>query len=577
MKTAASNRYLWAIALTVTAATASAEPWKFGVISDTQWKDSPDGLNPNTVAVNVIRHLDEQLIQAGAKFVVAVGDVTNDGSVLALDTRATFAQELYNAGVGFYPLRGNHESSATAAAEFRRVFPQTQNGINNLTPEDALITTAYYGAPAESTRAPFKVGKHFSSYPSTDGGYDGLFYAFDYHNARFVLIDQFTPALGSSHSNLDADQIDWIGSQLSSRAPHSHAFVFGHKGFITENHSDTLFGSNPSVAPELQNTLMAYLDGAGVRYYMGGHDHMHNRAVVVSPDGASSIQNIITASDSYKFYIPKIPSNDDRYDILDYGITNGPRETELAQELFAIGYYLVTVDGPRVTVDYFSTPNGCGGDCDLTNDTVPYSFERRETFGYSLNGREFLVEAGGSYTVIADSHDGTRVEILDGENQPNLADYAGRYLSHAVDTGWSPRECGSASATLVLWGMSTMGPEMGPDQTDPYVLSLSYDRDVNHRQLVRGQIGIETRDADGNWVLAASLTDSTPRFVFGPWQPTYELGTYGVDPRSGTAWAAIDYQGEFRVANLEPAQRDKCRHEARHPVRGHGVERRHHR
>ena len=118
---------------------------------------------------------------------------------------------------------------------------------------------------------------------------------------------------------------------------------------------------------------------------------MHNRAIVTSPDGNSKVHDIITASDSYKFYIPQNPSNDATYDIPANGITNGPREMELSQELFTVGYYIVTVDGPRVTVDYYASPNGCNGDCDETYDVIPYAFSKHETYGYSLNGKEFLV------------------------------------------------------------------------------------------------------------------------------------------------------------------------------------------
>ncbi len=42
---------------------------------------------------------------------------------------------------------------------------------------------------------------------------------------------------------------------------------------------------------------------------------MHNRALVMSPDGSSAVQDITASSNSYKFYVPKIPSNDDVYDL----------------------------------------------------------------------------------------------------------------------------------------------------------------------------------------------------------------------------------------------------------------------
>jgi hypothetical protein len=95
----------------LTGASAAAALWGFGIISDTQWKSSPDGLNPNYVAVNVINHVNEEFIAHKVKFVVAVGDVTQNGDVLGMDTSATFRQALYNAGIGFYPLRGNHEDT----------------------------------------------------------------------------------------------------------------------------------------------------------------------------------------------------------------------------------------------------------------------------------------------------------------------------------------------------------------------------------------------------------------------------------------------------------------------------------
>ena len=88
------------------------------------------------MAVDAINQINQQFIDKGVQLVVAVGDITDKGTVAALDTRAAFAQALYNAGVGFYPLRGNHESKDTAAKEFQRIFPQTQTGVNNNTPAD---------------------------------------------------------------------------------------------------------------------------------------------------------------------------------------------------------------------------------------------------------------------------------------------------------------------------------------------------------------------------------------------------------------------------------------------------------
>jgi len=361
----------------------SSSSWSFGVMADTQWIGADDGRNPNSVAVDIISQLNREFIKKGVKFVVQVGDITDKGTDVALDTRATYAQALYNAGIGFFPLRGNHESKQAAAVEFTRVFPQTQNGSNNSTPVNAFVTTPDDEAtkPVKNTGSPFILVSNFSS-PSEN--LKGLSYSFDYSDARFVLLDQFTPPDGAA--NTIDNQQDWISKVLSGRAAGSHAFVFAHKGIINENHVDTLFGSDPSKDAAGQDAFITSLAHNGVRYFMGGHDHMYNRSVVTTTDGAASVTDIICASDSSKFYIPKDPSNDDAYDVPAFG---RKRQTQLARELNTIGYYIVTVDGPNVTVDFYSASVEAtltGKEYTITS-TPPLVFAKHDTFGYSLNGK----------------------------------------------------------------------------------------------------------------------------------------------------------------------------------------------
>lgn len=572
MKSLSHFKKVFALALVIVflagITSAFAEPWKFGIMADTQWKSSPDGKNPNNVAVGPIAHLNQEFIKHGVKFVIQTGDLTENGNNLEMDTTATFRQALYNAGIGFYPLRGNHETSAAVSNEFKRVFPQTQTGVNNQTPPDAFVTTAYYGAPPANTNVTFTVGSNFSSPVSIDPNYAGLTYTFDYNNARFVLLDGFT--IPNITCNLIENQQPWITSTLASRQSGSHAFVLAHKGLITENHTDTLFtlpgncngsssGSNPSLKVAEQNAFMDSLFDNGVRYLINGHDHMHNRAIVTSPDRDSTVQNITTSSNSYKYYIPIDPSNDEKYNLPAFGFL---REKPIAQELFTVGYYIVTVDGPQVTVDFYSSPNGCNGDCDQTNDVIPYTFTKRESFGYSLNGKEFLIEQGESYTVVQDSFESTTAKILDGVNGSTATVYDGRALTKAVNTGWvdvdnwcrkyPPRkwnpELNLASNILKLQGMT----DLGSVQTDPYALSLTYD---HHRllpiQLGKGLLGLVTSDDNGRWVNAVDMnTGGTKRFVFGPYKSGYELGTYGIDMKTRTVWAVINYTGDFAAAGF---------------------------
>jgi len=300
---------------------------------------------------------------------------------------------------------------------------------------------------------------------------------------------------------------------------------------------------------------MGCLAANGVHYVAGGHDHMYHRSIIKSPDGKSRVQELICSSDAYKFYVPNKPSNDATYD----GV-NGLRETPVSQELGTIGYYIFTVDGPRVTVDFYASDNGQPGNgmtgadpgrLDMT-DMPPLAFTHRETFGYSLNGREFVVAQGKSYAEVYDRFHGTSMKILDGINGSKRMDFAERRLTKAVDTGWTRKETIDAkhrgilaSDVLTLWGMA----ELKSDKTDTYVLSMTYDPKLRLTSRFKsGGFGIATKGAGGQWVHAVDANiGGEKKFILGPWKTGYKLGTYGVDPATKTAWAVINRNGDFAV------------------------------
>ncbi len=497
-----------------------APTWKFGIMADTQWRDNLDGKNPNTVAVGIIEQLNQRFIDAEVKFVIQVGDLADNGSVEGLESRAAAAQALYDAGIGFYPLRGNHDNNQANALRFQILFPQTTGKGPH------VFGAGRFTSPFDTLR--------------------GLSYSFDYENARFVLLDQFIRTDGTNNQNSShniLDQQSWIESTLKAKPSESHAFVFSHKNLIGQDHTDTLLGANPASNPDSQNAFYRSLRDSGVRYQISGHDHVHHRSIVTSPDKKASLQQIIAASNSYKFYIPKIPSNDEAYDLSAFGFF---REIPIAQELATIGYYIVTVGGPRVTVDYFSSPSGTEGDRALAYTPV-LTFTKRETFGYSLNGREFLIAQGNSYSIVQDSFSGTTMKILGGVNAGTATTHDGRHTIKVVDTGWAPG-IGEvlASNILTLWGMA----DIGKDQTDVYTLAMSYDdARLPSGRAGSGIVGIASLDASGKWISAVEKNvGGNRRFVEGPWNPSYGLGTWGVDPGAKTAWAVINYNGDFAVA-----------------------------
>jgi hypothetical protein len=532
----------------------SSSSWSFGVLADTQWGAADDGSDPNSVAVGIIQEINQQFIRQGVKFVVQVGDLCDKGTSAGLCTRALYAQPLYNAGIGFYPLRGNHESKQANALEFVRIWPQTQSGMHNTTPADVFNISGLDANAPTMTGAPFSVGKILGSPdPDSTGNLKGLSYAFEYNNARFVLLDQFEPLDGgvpSSPFSLDttiSKQQSWISSQLSSRPDGSHAFVLGHKGLINVQHVDTLFGKDPSQHAAQQDTFIQSLADNKARYYIHGHDHMHDRSIVTTTDGVSAkVTQLLCASDSSKFYIPSAPSNDKQYDEPAPPTGAGHlRQTPLSQELNTVGFYIFTITGPQVTVDFYSAdvyPVLRRNEYVLSK-TPTLNFLKRETFGYSLNGQEFLVSPGAPYTTVLDkSPAGTQAAILGGVNGRAEKDGSNRLCSNAVNTGWASATKHTASDILTLLGMAK---KMGSVQTDIYTLSMSYTpNQVSRAQLKSGAFGLATVDTKGNWMKAANA-----KFVSGPWNPSYKLGTYGIDESTNSAWAIINYNGVFAVAN----------------------------
>ena len=561
---------------------AEADPWQFAVMADTQWTVPDDGRNPYSVAADIIQQLTKRFKEHRVPFVVQVGDLTDQGysttftvtkvtggtypatNLQAIDTRALFAQPLYKAGIGFFPVRGNHEDLQSTAVEFARVFPQTNpvnSGLQNATPADVFaLTNPVTGGipiPTQSGR-PFRLGTNFDAPAIT--GLAGLSYAFDFGPARFVLIDQFTRTngstyLGSINNNL-TDQLGWVDATLTNTPRGGHAFVFSHKNLIGENHTDVVFGANPAANLATQQTFFSSLAAHGVRYYLGGHDHIHQRSLIVSPNATPTVHELICASDSSKFYIPQgnalLPgsvNNDLKYDVPGNSVNNGPRETSLAQERYQVGYYLVTVDGPRVTVDYYAALNTGAtqaGSEFLIYATPQLTFTKRETFGYSLNGREFLVQEGDSYSSIYDQFEHTEARLLSGKNTSAATDGSGRALTQAVNTGWAEgeREDALSSDILTLWGLAK---DLGSDQTETYTLAMTYD--ALHGRPRR--LGLVTRDERGEWVAAVSRNfGGTPQFVRGAWQSQYPLGTFGIDPDANTAWAVLNRAGEFAVGQI---------------------------
>ena len=542
---------------------AANQVWSFGVMDDTQWTTTdPANANPNAVSVSIINQINPQFIKAGVKFVIQVGDLTENGNTADEAVRAAAAQPLYNAGIGFYPMRGNHETYASQANDFaipafQADYPQTR-GLGNT-----------FGA------------RNFSSPTSVSSDLNGMSYSFDYgapgSSARFVIVDPWVtpsknvaPGNGYNYGYSIAEQQSWISSRLNEKTRGTtQAFVFSHQPLIAENHQATAFVGQTYSNPDMQNAFMASLQNNDVKYYISGHDHINQRSTITSPDGKSQVQEVIGASDSSKFYTPKALTNTGWIDPVTL-VNQKTRETSISQEACTVGYYIYTVDGPRVTVDYYSDDHGnWGSDNCYLDGTTPAScavagshvtpalnFVKKSTWGYSLNGKEFLVGDGApngtgtnygtSYAVVKDSFEGTTAKILGGTYDNTAVDLTGRRLVQTVDTGWTAdtKRDELSSNILTLWGMASLGTRT----TDTYALSMGFDAPKGGHDGFAGLGVLVTKDAKGRRAKAVDLNSGggVQRFVVGPWQSQDTLGTYGVDPATNTAWAVVNYNPASR-------------------------------
>lgn len=505
------------------APTASSRAWSFGIISDTQWSP-PEGHAGLGVATEIIDNMNAQFLRHGVRFVVAVGDVTDRGSKVPeeLDIRAAHTAALREAGIGFFPLRGNHEGSLIASRRWPHAFPGLP-GTEGFAPADGIVSE---GSP-------------------TLPGLAGHSYAFANEDASFVLLDQFIvddgSELGTAHPI--ARQQPWITERLEGASRDGrHAFVFAHKNLLGQNHKDNLFGDHDDDpadpgdgSPEARAAATAFvgaMDANGSRYFFCGHDHIYHRALVRAPEAPShAVQQVITGSNSYKFYTPEPPYS--------------PNELPIAQQRRALGYTVVTVDGPLVQVDYYAVV--VPGDGPLTGWTPERTWPLMDRFGYGRNGLALTLREGDSLTGIRDRFAGTTARILEGACEPaqiihEEAATNDRRCAYQVTTGWSPRPAGALSDSLRLWGLRV---GLSSPRTSQYALAVSTTGAFGRSD---GRPTLLTRDESGSLVPAVALnTGGTPRCVAGRHRGGYPLGTYGFDEDRGEAWAVVNHDGEFVV------------------------------
>lgn len=338
-----------------TSPTSLADPWKFGVIADTQWGPVDD--NNKGVAVHIIDAVTDEMIRHGVEVVVQLGDLVEAASQDSFDLCASQFAKIRDAGIKFRPVRGNHDSGRKAenAVLFRKAF--------SFLPE---VTTSSPDLP----------------------GIEGLTGTLVHKDAKFIFLDPYPVEIGGAAVGYStSDYLAWIEKELQSK-DHRHAFVLRHAGLIAQKAGRA--SKLTSAEAKTENEFIRIMSQNGVRYFLSGHDHLYSRATILSPDGKSSVEQLICGSDSHKFYVP--------------GPMVTSRQTTHSLELDRVGYILVTVDSDKVTFSYYSTKRFG------KNPTKPV-WELRECFGYTLGeGGKYFEEHYADLSPKLDTSSKSKVE-----------------------------------------------------------------------------------------------------------------------------------------------------------------------
>ena len=265
-------------------ARGQGQPWKFLIFGDTRGDD--DLSSP--VNTEILTELVRETTNQRPAFVLVPGDLVLQGDLAAFQSWSNIMAPVYQAGIGVYPIRGNHDCDNDPAA-FRTCF-----------------------GPSLPTNGP--------------AGEIGLTYAVSCSNVLVLALDQYvTPRQVNTN---------WIMAVLATNDC-LHVFAMGHEPAFKVYHDDCL-----DYVPGARDAFWNILSNAASRVYITGHDHFydHLRADDGDGDPSNDIHQLIVGTGGAPLY----PDGD--YD----GVNGGWTPTRIYHEE-QYGYVVVVIDGPTAT------------------------------------------------------------------------------------------------------------------------------------------------------------------------------------------------------------------------------------
>jgi hypothetical protein len=269
--------------------------WNVGHAADTTtvWRfvvtgDGRGSSGANQINTNVMSEIAQATVSEGADALLFVGDLVYSGNLAAFQQWTNVMAPVYQAGIGVYPVRGNHDLGSGWTNTFAQYLPA--NGPS---------------------------GEVFYTYAATN------------RSALFVALDQYITPSRINQAWLDA-------LLASNRLP--HIFAFGHMPAFKVTHADCL-----DDYPNERDAFWNALSNAGARVYFCGHDHFYDHARLDDGDGNpnNDLHQMIVGTAGAPLYAagPYDGAN---------SIWTPVGQFHEAQ----YGYVLGEVDGPNVTLTW---------------------------------------------------------------------------------------------------------------------------------------------------------------------------------------------------------------------------------
>ncbi|MHC5060973.1 MAG: metallophosphoesterase family protein [Planctomycetota bacterium] len=225
-------------------------PWSFIVTGDSRSSGENNGVN-----IEILGELAAEIAASDAEFVLFPGDLVdgNDGleiMEIQFETWYNTIKPVYDAGIGVYPVRGNHDVARIERKSlWKRLTGYLRPGKNKADEPDEMSAW----------------NKFFDYLP--DNGPEGeknLTYSFTHKNALIIGIDQYI-----KEKRLNQP---WLDEQLAAKTS-PHVFVFGHDPAFKAYNKSCLDDYSRK-----RDRFWASIAKARGRIYFCGHDHFYDHA-----------------------------------------------------------------------------------------------------------------------------------------------------------------------------------------------------------------------------------------------------------------------------------------------------------